>query len=371
MKQHKTHRQNQIVAVVVAVGLAIAGLSLLFTLAAATTIQREAEAAPPTTGADTIDDSLASGGQALQFGGVGSTPPPAATGVWSSGAVSDDLDAFADWRGRPLDNTGLWPNRSNWEEISNPDIYGNISNKAQYKHVWVGMAMFPDGGSFGECNSGAYDGYFQQAGAVYAGLNRDGIFVRLGWEANGNWYAWSIGDDVEGFKSCYRRLAGILKAAEPRLKMEWNMNRDSHMDRSVADAYPGDDIVDVVGVDFYDQWPSITNQADWDADYMREQNGGPVGLGSWLAFAKAHGKPLAFPEWGVSGEGTGGTLGSNNPFYIAKMYEFFSTNAADIAYETYFNTTGGAGENRYVIFPAGGNGDAAAEYQRLWSQSPR
>jgi hypothetical protein len=76
------------------------------------------------------------------------------------------------------------------------------------------------------------------------------------------------------------------------------MNKESFMSRSVADAYPGDDMVDIVGVDFYDMYPAYPDRAAWDAGFRSTQNGGPRGLGTWLEFAKAHGKRLSVPEWG-------------------------------------------------------------------------
>jgi len=92
----------------------------------------------------------------------------------------------------------------------------------------------------------------------------------------------------------------------------------------VYDSYPGDGYVDVVGVDSYDAW------ADWNWQLT-----GDEGLNDWLAFALAHGKKLSVPEWGLfvtSNHGNG-----DNATYIQNMYNFFRANAANLAYEAYFN----------------------------------
>jgi hypothetical protein len=122
--------------------------------------------------------------------------------------------------------------------------------------------------------------------------------------------------------------------------------------------------VDVVGVDFYDMWPVYRTAADWDADYNRTERGGPRGLGTWLAFAKAHGKPLSVPEWGVNNGGGDG--GFDNPHFIQEMFDFFEANAAHIAYESYFNSQC----PNFCLGPHGMNPAASARYRGLWARQP-
>jgi hypothetical protein len=270
-----------------------------------------------------------------------STAAPSGTNrsglAWSSGAVGDAA-GFATWRGRPLDNTTTWPNRSNWNEISHPDIYGAVSATPPEVELSLGLAMLPDpanGATFAQCAAGAYDQYYRTYGSELVRLGRVDSVVRLGWEANGDWYSWSIRNDVANYKACFRHEVAAIQSTNPRVRIDWNMNKDSHMDVSVVQAYPGDDVVDIVGVDFYDMWPAYPDQTAWNTDYLRTQNGGPRGLGAWLAFAKAHGKPLSVPEWGTTPPGSGG--GGDHTTYIQAMQEFFANHADDIAYETYFN----------------------------------
>lgn len=225
--------------------------------------------------------------------------------------------------------------------------------------------------SFANCARGDYDQHWRDYGSNISRIGRNNAqtYIRLGWEANGSWYAWSIRNDIENYKSCFRREVQAIRSTAPNVRIDWNMNKDSHMDQSVALAYPGDDVVDVVGVDFYDNWPAYQDKTAWDADYMSTQNGGPRGMGSWLKFAKDHGKKLSVPEWGLSNGGgnqnSGG--GTDNPYFIEAMYGFFSANSKDIAYETYFNLQ----DDDFIIWPAGINPKGSAEYQKRWSASPR
>ncbi|MGH3565067.1 MAG: glycosyl hydrolase [Pseudonocardia sp.] len=260
-----------------------------------------------------------------------------------------------------MGNVTTWPNRGTWEELRNPDIYGAVSAAAGYPTLTIGIAMLPtvEQSSFAQCATGSYDRYFRDVGSSLVRLGRGEAIVRLGWEANGDWYAWSMGDDVDNYKACFRREAQAMRSTAPDLIIDWNMNKESKMSSSVADAYPGDDVVDIVGVDFYDMYPGYSDQAAWDGDYMATQNGGPRGLGTWLEFARSHGKKLSVPEWGLN-TGTGG--GTDSAFYIEAMHKFFVANSADIAYETYFNLQSPG----FMIYPAGINPDASATYQDLW-----
>jgi hypothetical protein len=288
-------------------------------------------------------------------------PAPAgsyASGLpWSSGAVGDE-SGFAAWRGRPLDNTTTWPDRGSWYEISHPDLHGAVSAKPAGVMLSLGLAMLPDppaGASFAECATGAYDRHYRTYGSELVRLGRADSVVRLGWEANGDWYPWSIGSDVADYRACFRRQVAAIRSTDPLVRIDWNMNKDSHMPVSVAEAYPGDDVVDIIGVDFYDMWPAYPDWLRWSLDYRRTQRGGPRGLGAWLAFARAHGKPLSVPEWGTTPTASGG---GDHPAYVRAMRDFFHANAADIAYETYFNIGPG-----FQLWPSPVYPRSAAAYQ--------
>jgi hypothetical protein len=108
-------------------------------------------------------------------------------------------------------------------------------------------------------------------------------------------------------------------------------------------------------------WPVYNNADDWDLDYYRTHDGGPRGLGTWLAFAKAHGKLLSVPEWGVNNGG--GDDGFDNPYYIQEMFDFFKVNARFIAYESYFNSQC----PNFCLGAPGRNPEASAKYRELWA----
>ena len=86
---------------------------------------------------------------------------------------------------------------------------------------------------------------------------------------------------------------------------------------------------------------------------------GRAGSAPGSAFARQHGKKLAVPEWGVRNKRG---AGDDNALFVDRMVAFFRENAADIAYEAYFNPFSGANAKVFSIFPESNNPKAAARY---------
>ena len=72
-----------------------------------------------------------------------------------------------------------------------------------------------------------------------------------------------------------------------------------------------------------------------------------------MDFARAHGKKFAIPEWGVGRRG-------DKPEFIQKMHEFFTQNADNIAYESYFNC------GSYKVYGSSRNSDSGRIYQNMF-----
>ncbi len=84
-------------------------------------------------------------------------------------------------------------------------------------------------------------------------------------------------------------------------------------------AYPGDAYVDYVGADVYDNsWIADYRDpvARWN-DFVTQ----PYGLQWQSDFATAHGKPMTFPEWGLSTR-SDGHGGGDDPYFIQQMYDW-------------------------------------------------
>ncbi len=117
------------------------------------------------------------------------------------------------------------------------------------------------------------------------------------------------------------------------LKFCWNPAMEPWWPYPPEKAYPGDDVVDYIGVDVYDQcWakdtypiPDTATAGEALARQQRTWNGildnDSAGLKFWAKFAAGHHKPLSIPEWGacIRKDKHGG---NDNPFFIEQMYRF-------------------------------------------------
>ena len=123
-------------------------------------------------------------------------------------------------------------------------------------------------------------------------------------------------------------------------------------------AYPGDAYVDYVGADVYDN--------SWIADYRdpvarwKDFVTQAYGLQWQSDFATAHGKPMTFPEWGLSTR-SDGHGGGDDPYFIQQMYDWIS--AHDVAHADYFEYDAPDGRHSLMNgqFP-----NAAAKFQALF-----
>ncbi len=141
--------------------------------------------------------------------------------------------------------------------------------------------------------------------------------IRLGWEFDGGWMPWSSPGNEALWVQAYRHVHDIFRSVSPGFKFDWN--GDSGYLQSQTAAYPGDDYVDVVGLDLYDKgmggataWNSSTKA--WSDPNAAWASIVP-NLVAQRAFAIAHGKPVSYPEWGLDGVNATATynVGGDDP----------------------------------------------------------
>jgi hypothetical protein len=272
-------------------------------------------------------------------------------------AFLDEVEKFAAWRGRPVDVVVAWSARQSWDDIINPTWLYDTWKGTPYTMAF-GVAPVPEGddsATMAGCAAGSYNDKWAQFGTNIKAAGLDNSIIRLGWEFSGDWYKWRA-DDPAQFAKCYQQIVTSARTTAPNLIWDWTVNRGTG--QALADAsqaYPGDAYVDMVGVDSYDMWPGATDEAAWQAQYS-----GPFGLKYWADFAKAHGKKLDLPEWGVY-PATGSNSGGDNAFYISKMEAFFAAEGDQLGFESYFNEN--AGYYGGSIFDPVQNPAASAQYK--------
>ncbi|MFI8504132.1 glycosyl hydrolase [Streptomyces sp. NPDC085524] len=150
---------------------------------------------------------------------------------------------------------------------------------------------------------GEYDLHFRRLAERLVGLGVPDTVIVLGWEMNGFNYTHRCRPDPENWKRYWRRIVGAMRSVKgQRFRFDFAPNRGGDA-IAWTSCYPGDDVVDVVGMDSYDQPPG---------DDFDEQVHQPYGLQQQVDFAKAHRKRISYPEWGLFRNG-------DNPEYVRRM----------------------------------------------------
>ena len=88
------------------------------------------------------------------------------------------------------------------------------------------MPLLPkqEGGSLSEVAAGAHDDTWRAVAALLRKHGRDDASIRIGLEANGDWFPWGIGhlghNDPAQFVAAYRRVAQVLRVVDRAYVLE-------------------------------------------------------------------------------------------------------------------------------------------------------
>ncbi|MGF7239501.1 MAG: glycoside hydrolase family 26 protein [Frankia sp.] len=322
-------------------------------------------------GQSTASASPAPNSAGSSSGGTRPTVARAATsGPFPSGINAGTLtkaNAWAAFRGRPADVVVVYTERGSWNDIIHSWVGADREHFAGFAGTWVlSVPLFPDSGpqqgNLPSCAAGAYDAEWRAFGATLVARGRGSSFVRLGWEFNGSWFAWSATDPT-AWMSCFRHASAAIRATDPSVRIDWNLNAHNSAGIDAFNLYPGDAYVDVIGVDSYDEYPPSD-----DALSFSSQCHGTDGLCVAIAFARAHHKLFSVPEWGVvatSDTAAGSNGGGDNLVYIQQMYQTFMQNRDILAYESYFSDSTPGNVHSSLLDPDE-NPASAREYAQLW-----
>jgi beta-mannanase len=198
---------------------------------------------------------------------------------------------------------------------------------------------------------------------------------------NGDWYEnWTVTrQNSADFKKAFTRYVKILRETMPTVYISWSPNSGDHTGLPVDLWYPGDEVVDCVAPDYYDDGTSDArvDVAAWNEEADdRDDLGNPSGPEAWRQFAAEHGKPICFPEWGLKPEGDG----VDHPQWIKAVNGWMNEHAntatwtlgedipkeaaGKVLYSAYFNVVHG-GDPKFTIHGAGANPKSAAIFPRL------
>ena len=245
---------------------------------------------------------------------------------------SQRLTAFSNWLGRK-------PTRvlefMSWQAMTDLSPWSmNCWTNAGIKGVTYSVPMLPEDGSatLKQGASGTFDDAFRQFATLLVAEGYSTAVIRLGWEFNGDWYAWAASKDPQSWIAYWRRIVGIMRAVPgAKFKFDW-CPAGGYTTFLAENAYPGDAYVDIIGTDVYNQtWDPkvVTPTQRWN-----EQMNGRHGLKWHADFAAAHDKPISFPEWGTGTRADGHGAG-DDPMFIEQMAEWIASH--NVVYHNYWD----------------------------------
>jgi len=164
--------------------------------------------------------------------------------------------------------------------------------------------------------AGEYDHHFRRLAQRLVERGASDTIVVPGWEMNGTTYSSRCAPDPSAWRQYWRRIVTAMRDVPgQRFRFDFAPVRGVHA-VGWSTCYPGDDVVDIIGMDSYDQAPGRGF-----AEYVAQ----PDGLRAHAEFARARGKPMSFPEWGLYDYG-------DDPAYVHAMHAWITSH--EVAYHT-------------------------------------
>jgi hypothetical protein len=176
---------------------------------------------------------------------------------------------------------------------------------------------------------GDYRGYARTLARNLIAAGLGDAIIRLAPEANGTWTVDSLGatdEQMSAWAKFWRQTVAAMKSVpNAHFKFDWTVNAGVQP-IPFEKYYPGDDAVDIIGIDAFDRGPTGTS-SHWDHEYDQ-----PGGVRDLLHFAKSRGKPISFPEWGLAPQSANGA--GDDPTFVNGIANVVNNN--NVAYQAYF-----------------------------------
>jgi hypothetical protein len=213
------------------------------------------------------------------------------------------------------------------------------------RRLVIGQSMIPTGAMPADWRrrgaAGEYDKYIRTLGRNLVQAELGKSVIRLGFEANGTWNVDSVGQtnaDFAQWRAYWARFVRVMRSVPgAHFTFDWNLN-SAYRNIPLAKIYPGDQVVDMIGVDVYDEagpaLPAAPSPFRWRAIARQ-----PDGVTALLKFAQKHRKPFSIPEWGLIDSAHRG--GGDDPTFIASIAALVRNNT--VAFQSYFDHAGVGG----------------------------
>jgi hypothetical protein len=254
------------------------------------------------------------------------------------------LEPWEAWFGRPVDRYSFIVPTDGWRSyrIENMPFERPIRPIAADRDISISVRMFPPAATTMEAVA---EGNHVRQHKTFARSLVDNDLgdatLRIGAELNGEWAADGAVGRPEMFIQSWKQMTGAMDAVDGA---EFEYVWAPHIGRRDMDptlAYPGDDWVDYIGLTVYDAsqlyFPvecdetcvSTRREQTWEMLVTQE-----FGLDFWAQYARDHGKPLVFPEYGVVSRSWNDTGGGDNPRFFDWFAGWMAENSDVVGWHT-------------------------------------
>lgn len=293
------------------------------------------------------------------------------------------LEPWEEWFGRTVDYYSIALFHETWDDYRpvNWPLERPLETVLDGRQLVVSFEMYPDETTMEAVAAGDHDGRYRSFALdlVEAGLGD--AHLRFGWEFNGRWAE----DGAVGRPSLYvdawRRVVRSMRSIPGgNFRFVWAPDiwrRQLNPPR----AYPGDRWVDAVGLTMYDKgdyypFPEgcdercVHRRREKTWDDLVSGRESHFGLDFWASFARRHGKPLVFPEYGPTVRDGRLAGGGDNPAFFRWFAQWLSRNDDVVAWHNLWSWNRGPhfvgpselkGESEYPALP-----EASAAFRRLF-----
>lgn len=246
-------------------------------------------------------------------------------------AYDNSIDAYETAFGASAGHALLFSNGPDWPGIivnTNAQIASIAANN---KTIFWSICT-PVGSTMAALAAGSYDTYLNQLADIYLATRPSDptICVRIFQEQQFESQPWcSVGVEADWI-AAFQHTVQLFLAKSLRFRFVWCPAwTGTTYDPGIT--WPGDSYVDVIGMDVY--YLTTYDGTDPTAAWRVKLEASGFGINWLLAFAHAHNKPIAFPEWGIESDTSG--------LYISALAELIQYE--NIAYHTYYNQNMGTG----------------------------
>jgi hypothetical protein len=256
---------------------------------------------------------------------------------------------FTTWFGAKPTHNIQFTDISSWDNMMKNAVISMDCWKDQgYNMTWtVGMLPADGSATLEEGARGTYNHYFYTLGTELVQRGFSNAILRVGHEFNSSGYPWAASKNPTAWVAYYRQIVTTLRSVPgANFQFDWCSNPGT---RWIAQdkVYPGDDYVDIIGMDVYNEVWDVnaphTSEAQWN--FLVTQ---PNGL-NWLAsFAQRHHKRISIPEWATgrlySAAGAQSLSVGDDSLFITNMAAWMKAN--NVLYFDYWDVDRGGYNGR-------------------------